>query len=249
MHETRNLILIILLIVAVIWAFLGWFVFDQSSSGAWMHRYVPLLAAAVLGGFVWYALYVEDRMPDDLGEVVGSNYHEVDGVAFHLSVRQAEKGQAQLTLHYMNRFANYAQVIIHVRPPRDSFVVRKGMRDLRFIFKVNGGEFGAIHQPIGVPRHLQGTTVPVQLAAVARFPRAHGQRLRSREGGRVGMFAVDWAQEFTPGVVEASGATELAFAATVHLSMPMGANEVIKGPDAWKQEVLKQGPPEGKVMG
>lgn len=249
MHETRNLVLIILLIVCVIWAFLGWFVFNPSDTGVWLHRFVPLGLAAVLGAFVWYALAVEDKLPDDLAEMVGRNYHEVDGVAFHLSVRMNEKNQAHLTLYYMNRFANYAQAIIHVRPPRDSFVIRPGMRDLRIAFKVNGGECGAIYQPIGVPRHLQGTALPVQVAAVARFPRAQGQRLRSHVGGRVGMFAVDWAQEFNPGVHEASGAADLAFATTVQLSMPMGANESIKGPDAWKQELLKPGPPEGKVMG
>ena len=248
-HETRNLVLIILLVLAVIWALLGWFVFNPTGGMIAIHRFGSLAAVLVLGGLVWYALNVEDKLPNHLAATVGSMYYEADGLSFLPTIRVDDKGRAELSLYYQNRYENYAQGIIHLRPPEDSFVIRPGMRDVHFAFKANGGDFGVLHQPIGVPKHLQGEVIEVEVAASSRFPRSHGTQLRKEPGMPCGTLSVDWLQAFKVGVHEVSGDIELTNPCHMHLSMPRNVAEKLSGPDVWRQELIEEGPPEGMVMG
>ena len=81
---------------------------------------------------------------------------------------------------------------MHLRPPEDCFVIHPGMRDVHFAFKAGGGDFGVLHQPISVPRHLQGEVIEVQLAAASYYPRSHGARWRRGGGMPCGTLSVDW---------------------------------------------------------
>lgn len=250
MHETRNLIVIILLLACIVWAAIGWFVFDPQGALIWVHRLVPTSAAVVLAIWCFYALNIEDKLPDYLARQVGTTmYFEADGLSFLPAIRVNEDGQAEVSLYYQNRYENYVQAIVHLRPPEDSFIIRPGMRDMHFAFKAEGGDFGVLHQPIGVPRHLQGDIIEIELAAATRFPRSHGLRLRRHEGLPCGTFRVDWMEAFKIGVHEVAGEIELEDPCKLHLSMPREVNETIVGSDVWRQEMIEAGPPEYAVMG
>lgn len=235
MHDKRNFILILALIGTVIWAFVAWFVLISPIQGA-----IATVFTMVLIGMIFYALKLEDKLPDHLREVVGDVYYESDGLCFMPIVR-ANNGHAELSIYYQNRFENPACAIVHLRPPADSFVIKQGMRDAHFAFRTLGGAFGVIHQPISVPRHLQGEIVNVQLAAAAYYPRSTGTRLRKSRGMPCGTLDVDWAgAAFKSGVHQASGEIELRNPATMHLSMPMGVARNVDRLE-WKQELLEQG--------
>ena len=116
------------------------------------------------------------------------------------------------------------------------------MRDVHFAFKADGGDFGVIHQPIAVPRNLQGDVVNVELAAASYYPRSHGARLRRSTGMPCGSVVVDWSgAAFKSGVYEVSGEVELTQPATLHLSMPAGVTEEATVDGLWKQECLAAG--------
>jgi hypothetical protein len=136
------------------------------------------------------------------------------------------------------------ETIIHLRPPEpgQSFVIRPGARDVHFAFKANGGDFGVIHQPIAVPRHLQGLAISVQMAAASWYPRSHGARLRRRAGMPCGTLEVDWVgNPLKLGVHEVSDEIRLVNPRTLHLAMPEEVSQEPVRADIWRQEHLADG--------
>lgn len=233
MHETRNFVLVIVLVLVAGWA--GW-------SWLWGDGMVMRLAAsaAAVAIAVWlvYALWFEDKLPDHLKAVIGDVYYDVDGLSFMPTVR-VRKGRAELCVYYQNRYEGPVEVVVHLRPPEDSFVIQPGMRDVHFAFKASGGDFGALHQPISVPRHLQGDVIEVKLAAASFYPRSHGARLRKHEGVPCGTIQVDWGgAAFKTGVHEVAGEIKLLRPATLHLSMPNDVPETPDGDASWRQECI-----------
>lgn len=247
MHEKRNLMVVVLLLGVLIWAFWVWFV-SEHSAAVMTQRVVSIIAIAIVSGLTFYVLNVEDKIEDLLASKVGPVYYDTDGLSFMPTVRLNKDGDAELSLYYQNRYENYCQAIIHLRMPKDSFVVGEGVRDLHFAFKANGGDFGVIHQPIAVPRNLRGDVVHCELAAAVRFPRSHGSQYCSHEGLSCGTLSVDWGQAFKIGVHEVSGEIELKSPTPVHLSMPFDVREETNGPASWKQELLHGGPSESAVL-
>ena len=242
MHEKRNFIVVLLLIVSVVWAIVAWFLLPDQAPMRLAQRVVSPALIVGLGGWLIYALRYQDKFPDHLGGILGGGiYYEADGLSFMPTVRVNEN-QAELSVYYQNRFENPVEAVVHLHPPEDSFVIRPGMRDVHFAFKASGGDFGVIHQPIAVPRHLQGEVINVQLAASTFYPRSHGARVRKQAGIPCGSLLVDWGgAAFRTGVHEVSGEIELVNPATLHLSMPTDvAAELARG-DEWKQEHLAAG--------
>jgi hypothetical protein len=240
-HETRNFLLVIALLASVLWAAMAWFVFGQDTTWLWPQRIIATLLTVPFGLWLLYALKFEDKLPDNLREVLGDVYYEADGLSFMAIVRTVGK-RAELSLYYQNRFENPVQAIIHLRPPADCFVIREGMRDVHFAFKAGGGDFGVIHQPIAVPEHLQGEVIDIQLAAASFYPRSQGARLRKEPGLPCGTLHVDWAgAAFKAGVHEVSGEINLQRPVTLHLSMPIDVQAEATGRETWKQEQLAAG--------
>ncbi len=242
MHEKRNFIVVLLLIVSVVWAIVAWFLLSDQAPMRLAQRVVSPALIVVLGGWLVYALRFEDKLPDHLGGILGGGiYYEADGLSFMPTVRVNEN-QAELCVYYQNRFENPVEAVVHLRPPEDSFVIRPGMRDVHFAFKASGGDFGVIHQPIAVPRHLQGEVINVQLAASTFYPRSHGARVRKQAGIPCGSLLVDWGgAAFRIGVHEVSGEIELVNPAMLHLSMPTNVAAELPRGDEWKQEQLVAG--------
>ncbi len=237
MHEKRNFSLVIVLIAAVLWAILAWFVLSPDAVLRGAQRVVSVVLIAVSASWLLYALKIEDKLPDHLKEVLGDIYYEADGLSF-MPIIRATGERAELSLYYQNRYENPVEAVVHLRPPEDSFIIRPDMHDVHFAFKADGGDFGVIHQPIAVPEHLQGEVVNIQLAAASFYPRSHGARLRRRAGMPCGTLQVDWGgSAFKSGVHEGSGEIELTNPVTLHLSMPAGVDSEIPG-STWKQERL-----------
>ncbi len=241
MHETRNFIMVLLLLAGGIWALVAWFVLADDALLVVVQRVAALLLTTSLGGWLVYALKFEDKLPDHLAEVVGEMYYEADGVDFMPTVRN-RKGQAELCVYYQNRYENPAEVIVHLRPPDDSFIIRPGVRDVHFAFKTGGGDFGVIHQPIAVPEHLQGEVIEVNLGAASFYPRSQGARLRKHPSLPCGSLLVDWSgSAFKTGVHEVSGEMELRNPARLHLSMPNDVVAYATGNESWRQQCLQVG--------
>ena len=240
MHEKRNFLLVIVLVVAVLWAILGWLLL-QSAPFHTAQRIASLVLVAGSSAWLIYALRFEDKLPNHLKQRLGGMYYEADGLSFMPMVR-ANGRQAELAVYYQNRYENPMQAIVHLRPPQDSFIIKPGIRDVHFAFSADGGDYGVIHQPIAVPRHLQGQVIDVQLAAVSFYPRSHGARLRRESGLPCGTIMVDWGgAAFKTGVHEVSGEIELIRPVTFHLPMPSGVRESPAERDTWKQEQLVAG--------
>src|SRR5688572_1610519 len=207
MHEKRNFVMVLLLIGSIVWGVIAWLILDSESSWLITQRTASLLLMVSLAGWLFYAIRIEDKLPDHLRSVIGEFYYEADGLSFMPMIRvRPGGGQAELCVYYQNRYENPVEAIIHLRPPEDSFVIRPGMRDVHFAFRASGGDFGVIHQPIAVPRHLQGEVVEVKMAASSWYPRSHGTRLRKRAGIPCGTLPVDWVgNALKIGVHEVSG--------------------------------------------
>ena len=146
MHETRNFILVIALVLFGVWAVIA-LIFGEGMAFVVWQRIAALVLFAGCGAWLVYALKFEDKLPNHLKETLGGIYYEVDGLSFMPIIRCNGK-QAEISVYYQNRFENPAETVVHLRPPEDCFVIRPGMRDVHFTFKAAGGDFGVIHQPI-----------------------------------------------------------------------------------------------------
>ncbi len=248
MHEIRNFTLIVALIACGVWAFIVWFVLNpETATLLTAQRYGTLALAAGLGGWLYYGMVIEDKLPDHLREVVGPVYYEVDGLSFLPTVR-VNGDQAEISLYYQNRHENLAEVIVHLRCPEDSFLVREDSRDISFAFRAGGGDFGVIHQPIAVPRHLQGEVVTIEMAANSYYPRSHGACWRKKPGLECGTLPADWSGgAFKTGVLEGSRDMVLINPVELHFAMPLGVRTERPDSRPWTQERIAAGEEEGQL--
>ena len=245
MHEKRNFALVLTFAALTIWSIWSWFASGPIGAGTteiWAQRIVSLAFVVGLGGFLVHALWLVDRLHDQLADAVGSIYYETDGVCFLPLVRLDSSGAAELRLYYQNRFENPAHVVVHLRPTGPCFAVSHGGDDIHIAFTCGGGDFGVIHQPIRVPTALRGEVIDLRLAAASRYPRSHGGRLRSHEGMECGTVRVDWAgAAFRLGVHETSNEIELIDPVSIHLALPRAIRQRGAESMQWRQEQLFAG--------
>lgn len=236
MHEKRNFLLVILMTAGFFWTAWAWIYSD--TQGVSFVKIASTLITLLLGGWLTYALTMEDKLPNTLLDYVGSQYFEADGVCVFPVIRTSEVGP-ELSIYYQNRFENPASVIVHLRPTSESFVVVPNATDVHIAFIVAGGDVGIIHQPIQVPTHLQGEIVELHMVAVSYYPRSHGTKLRSQEGRPSGSMNVDWAgNAMRTGAHEVDGTIELKQPVTLHLAMPRDCSKQSSRIRTWRQEIL-----------
>ena len=179
MHETRNFIMVLLAIGSFLWGVVAWFVLDSETAPViWFQRATSALLFVSMAVWLVYAFQIEDKLPDHMAGVVGPMCYGADGLDFMPTVRRQGE-QAELCVYYQNRYENPAEVIVHLRPPEDSFIIKPGVRDVHFAFKAGGGDFGMITQPIAVPEHLQGEVIEVQLGAMSFYRRSQAPAFES----------------------------------------------------------------------
>lgn len=243
MHEKRNFVLVLSLIAAIIWTTVAWVWLDKEQALVFPQRIVSLLAIVAIACWLFYAMTFEDKLPDHLRQLVGEFYYEADGLSF-MPIIRVRQGQAELCVYYQNRYEGPAEAIVHLRPPPpgESFEIQPGTRDVHFAFRAGGGDFGVIHQPIAVPRHLQGQVIELKLAASSWYPRGKGARLRRRAGIPCGTLHVDWAgNALKAGVHEVSGEIPLTNPATLHFTLPENSKTHVTHASVWRQEQLAAG--------
>lgn len=241
MHERRNFVLVLGVAACALWAIVAWFVLGPAAPFIAVQRAGSVLGLVVLGALLAYALAFEDRLPDLLAREVGPIYYEVDGVSFMPTVRRLGD-RAELCLYYQNRFENPAQVVVHLRPAEGGFRIRPGARDVHLAFRVGGGDFGVVRQPIAVAPEFQGEVVEIELAAACLYPRSHGARWRSRSGLEVGTLTIDWSgAAFRTGLHEVCGEIDLVSPTKIHLSLPTAIADSIAPQETWRQECVAIG--------
>lgn len=249
MHERRNMALVVLLCLAVLWAAFAWVVApDYAASikpSLAFHQNAALGVSLVLVAAVVYVLKFQDKLGDDLAHVAGGRYYEQDGLCFMPLVRitKTKKGhqRAEISLYYQNRYRGMCEAVIHIRPSNRAFFSHHGARDIHFAFQARPGAFGVIHQPIAVGTEHQGEVIEVQIAAVVRFPKTRGQRLRSHEGMPVGTFQVDWALAYRQTEHELGGDIELIKPAVLHMTMPESVLHDIERGEYTKETIAHAG--------
>ena len=249
MHERRNMAIILGLIAATLWAFAVWIVMPLTLPSIdiawpWAQKIGSLILAAVAGATLVWALKFQDKLDDNLSKINFGQYFEQDGLCFLPMFRVQPMGEtyrAEVSLYYQNRFAGPCEAVIHLRPPPGSFFSHEGKRDVHFAFTCTPGAYGVIHQPVAVAHEYQGLPVRVQLAAAVRYPRGHGNKLRSRTGNPCGTFDVDWALAFRQSEHELSGEIELKNPADVSFVLPDNVAESI-GRSEYKHEILAKAP-------
>jgi len=236
MHEKRNFVLVLLLAVTFLWT--GWAWIYADSEGGYFMRIISTGSFLGIGGWLGYALLLEDKLPDVLIDLVGSHYFEADGVCIFPVIRSFDSGP-ELLIYYQNRFENSASVIVHLHPTHESFVVVPGAADVHIAFIADGGDVGIIHQPISVPNNLLGEVVELKMVAVSYYPHSHGTLLRGREGHPCGSITVDWAgNAMRVGPHEVDGTIELKQPVTLHLAMPKVCSGNSISTRTWRQELL-----------
>jgi len=241
MHETRNLLLIIALIATVVWSVVAWVFLSDDAAMRSVQRFIAPTLLFVIGAALCYALCFEDRLDDLLAREVGPVYYEADGVSFMPTIRQRGK-RAELSVYYQNRYENPAQMVVHLRLKEHGYLIRPGCTDVHLAFRVGGGDFGVIRQPIAVPRDLQGHVVTIELAADTHYPRSHGACWRRSSGLDSGSLFVDWAgAAFRTGIHEVSGEIQLNDPVIIHLTLPEGAASDPTNASDWKQECVSVG--------
>jgi hypothetical protein len=226
MHEGRNTAATLLLVTVILWAFFAWLAAPALQIEIpWplVQKVVSLLSLAAVGGYVYYAVTTSDELDDRLAHATAGHYFERDGLCFMPLTRvvQTPEGpQAEVSLYYQSRYDRVCEAVVHIRPPDGALLAPGGAGALRFAFRCDPGAFGVIHQPIGIAPEKQGTTVNAQMAAAVRWPRGHGEQLRSREGAPCGRVRVDWSRVDEPGPGEAESQVELKKPVVVHLALP-----------------------------
>lgn len=240
MRDRRYFRLSLLLTASVIWAVAAWALMGDSlteaSSLMWGQRAIASLAVVVFAGWV-FLISRQDAVPDHLAELVGPVYYEADGVCFMPTVRRRDDGYAEMCITYQNRHENMAHVIVHIRPPLDTFMIKSGTRDVHLAFPAPGGACGVIRQPIVVPRRLQGEVVQVHMAAAAHWPRGKGACVRRRGGIACGALNIDWqGATFRVGVHEVSGEVDMPSSTTARLCMPSKVKHETTKTLAWRHE-------------
>lgn len=243
MNEKRNFLMSIMLVGSIVWALIAWLLLSAENPTLHFQRAMAMLMIVSLSVWLAYALKYEDKLPDHLREIVGDLYYEADGISF-LPIVRVRSGAAELCVYYQNRYENPVEAVVHLRPPPpdESFVIQPGTRDVHFAFKASGGDFGVIHQPIAVPRRVQGEVIEVKMAAASWYPRSHGARLRRRPGMPCGTVLVDWiGNPLKIGVHEVSGEIPLSNPVTLHMAMPTEVNTMVSQREIWRQEQIAAG--------
>ncbi|MCB9845967.1 MAG: hypothetical protein H6811_08290 [Phycisphaeraceae bacterium] len=239
MHERRNLVVFTLLFAALLWGLVAWLVApdylkELPPSVGW-HKAASLVALCAFGVFAAYVSWVEDKLPEQLMGRTGGRAFEQDGLLFMPMIRVAEvegrPNHCELSVYYENRFSGDCEAVIHLRPDDAAFFSHHGAREVHFGFRCPGGAFGVVHQPIAIRRKLQGMPVRVQVAAAVRYPKTHGQKLRSRRGQPCGTFDVDWALAYRQSSHELGGEIKLADPATLSLVLPDDVDDDIRRGD------------------
>jgi hypothetical protein len=226
LHEARNTAATLLLVAAILWAFFVWLAapaMEIAIPGSIAQKAASLLAVALLGGFVIYTLSTDDPLDDPLARATAGHYFERDGLCFMPLTRvvQSPDGpQAEISLYYQSRYDGVCEAVVHLRSPTGSLLAPDGDGAVRFIFRCEPGVFGVIHQPIGIPPDRQGTTVEADLGAAVRWPRGHGEQLRSREGAPCGRLNIDWNRVYGEHGPEVGSTIELKRPARIHLALP-----------------------------
>jgi len=245
MRDRRYLTATLLLGVAFLWALIAWAILGQTlleaGGGVWIQRAVASASVVLLASWI-YLISREDKLPDRLAEMVGPVYYEADGICFMPTVRRRDDGYAELCITYQNRHENLGHVIVHIRPPLDSFMIKPGTRDVHLAFPAPGGTCGVIRQPIVVPRRLQGEVVQVQMAAASNWPRGKGTCVRRQGGLPCGALNIDWhGATFRTGVHEVSGEAELPHTTSARLCMPSNVKHATNRTLQWRHEHIDCG--------
>lgn len=231
MHEGRNTAATLLLVTVILWTFFVWLAapaLEIEIPVPLIQKIASVMSLALLGGYVAYAVSTSDQLDDPLARATAGHYFERDGLCFMPLTRvvQGPDGpHAEISLYYQSRYDGVCEAVVHIQPPDGALRHPDGSRAVRFSFRCDPGAFGVIHQPIGVAPDHQGTTVEAEMAAAVRWPRGHGEQLRSREGAACGRLHVDWnhLHDHSPG--EVGSEIEVKKAVQVHLSLPENVSE------------------------
>lgn len=233
MHEKRDTLISVTVGVGLLWIFAAWLVAPAVGwtlpGGEMPHKFASIGVTLVAFAAWVYYLKVRDRFEDRLAALTGGRYYEHEGLCFWPLIRVRQRsdgrpGQAEVALHYQNRFAGVCEAVVHLRPEGGAFSSHEGGLEVHLTFRAAAGAYGVIHQAIGVVEERQGEPIQVEVAANVRWPLGQGVRVRRHGGEAVGTFHLDWALAHRRSRHELCGELELIDPATIQIMLPTGVS-------------------------
>jgi hypothetical protein len=182
MSESGKAVLAVGFIGFAIASLFCWMLADGNPDWAWAIG-LPLAALGCLAWLLW-GHFRKDRAPDFLRQSFG-RYFERDGFCFAITC-STEGIRAFLDLYYQNRYSRPSQARVVVRPSRGFWLNRPEGGVVGVDIACDGGAFGVIRVPWGIPESFQGKTASMDVAAAVRYPQGKGRMLRFQDGLNVG---------------------------------------------------------------
>jgi hypothetical protein len=180
MGESGKAVLALILIVGLFGTPFAW----MADTVDWPSRIgfpaAGLAAAAILA----WAMMRKDKAPDLLRAKVGS-YWERDGFCFAIQPAVTDRS-ARLDVYFQNRYERPCRARVILQPSQQFFLNRRPVGSFTVEFECDGGAFGVLSLPWGVPGPFQGREQRFDVAASVEYPDGRGSMLRYRDGMRVG---------------------------------------------------------------
>lgn len=146
---------------------------------------VMIVCGALL---LWRLSHRPDEAPDFLRSMFKDQFRrpfEAGGVCF-VVIPESGGGVAELHIFFQNRWEAPCQARITIRRDHGFAWSHKKMEIATVRFWCEGGSFGLVRVPIGVPRALQGKRKRLAASASVGYPQGRGRMIRFKAGKRVG---------------------------------------------------------------
>ncbi len=221
MGESAKAVVALVMIVGMFGSALSWMM-DDSTLGARLG--FPAAALGSLGVLIW-SLTRKDRAPDLLRGVTRP-YFERDGFCFAIVPATTDRS-ARLDIYYQNRYERPCRAQVVLNPSQQFFLNRRPVGSFRVEVECEGGAFGVISMPWGIPAPFQGQIQSFDVAAHVEYPGRRGRLLRYQDGLHVGKARKTvWSGVLTVAAAT-GGMIVLSKPALVKLRLPSDVDESV----------------------
>jgi len=152
-------------------------------------RWSVRIGTAVLGPLSLLVLFLfalkPDPVPDLFAKISGPHFGR-DGVLFAFKIAPRD-GICWLTIHYQNRFANRANMVVLVQPSQNFLLSRNDIPSVIVEIPCGPAAYGVVSVAMGIHRQYQGKKQLFDVGANIQYPDGTGELLRNRVGAPISL--------------------------------------------------------------
>lgn len=156
------------------------FFHDRPDATVWTTAAIATVTALGALGILLALHFRRDLAPDYLLQTVGE-YFNRGGFCFGFRPRVVD-GVCWLDACYQNQHESPCVGRIALRPAKGFFLTRARIEAITFEIPCEGGAFGFVSLPVGLPPEVQGKLQSFEVGASVEYPEGRGRRLRFRDG-------------------------------------------------------------------